>query len=112
MAIRQTNTRRYYPAKPGEVLANSYQVLFKVGSGVSSTVWFARDMRGYSYLDDLSLAQANGRARSRLDPESFLALKIANDNRCTADEEREIEEHFMKTDPSHRGWALFRTSSE
>lgn len=43
------NSKRFYPAKPGEVLANRYQVLVKVGWGVSSTAWFARDMRGYDY---------------------------------------------------------------
>lgn len=41
------NSKRFYPAKPGEVLANRYQILVKVGWGTSSTVWFARDMRGY-----------------------------------------------------------------
>ncbi|KAK9427328.1 hypothetical protein V1505DRAFT_380497 [Lipomyces doorenjongii] len=40
------NSKKYCPAKPGEVLANRCQVLVKVGWGVSSTVWFARDMRG------------------------------------------------------------------
>jgi hypothetical protein len=33
----------FYPAKPGEVLADRYQILVKVGWGVSSTVWLARD---------------------------------------------------------------------
>jgi hypothetical protein len=36
----------FYPAKPGEVLANRYQTLVKVGWGVSSTVWLARDLQG------------------------------------------------------------------
>jgi hypothetical protein len=44
-------SRRYtipstYPAKPGEVLADRYQTLVKVGWGVSSTVWLARDLQG------------------------------------------------------------------
>jgi hypothetical protein len=38
---------KFYPANPGEVIANRYQLLFKVGWGAYSTVWFARDMRGY-----------------------------------------------------------------
>ncbi|KAK9320294.1 kinase-like domain-containing protein [Lipomyces orientalis] len=88
------NSKKYYPAKPGDVIANRYQVLVKVGWGVSSTVWFARDMRGY-----------------RWEPESVVALKIANTNSHTADE-REVEEIIAKTDPSHRGYPLFRTSSE
>jgi len=36
----------FYPAKPGEVLADRYQILIKVGWGVSSTVWLARDLQG------------------------------------------------------------------
>lgn len=40
-------SKRFYPAKPGEILDDRYQILVKVGWGTSSTVWFARDMRGY-----------------------------------------------------------------
>lgn len=40
------NLKKFYPARPGAVLDNRYQVLVKVGWGVSSTTWFARDMRG------------------------------------------------------------------
>lgn len=36
----------FYPAKPGEILADRYQPLVKVGWGVSSTVWLARDLQG------------------------------------------------------------------
>jgi hypothetical protein len=36
----------FYPARPGETLANHYQILVKVGWGVSSTVWLARDLQG------------------------------------------------------------------
>lgn len=38
------NSKYFYPAKPGEVLADRYQILVKVGWGVSSTVWLARDL--------------------------------------------------------------------
>jgi hypothetical protein len=40
------NSTHCYPVKPGDVLANRYQALVKVGWGGSSTVWFARDLRG------------------------------------------------------------------
>lgn len=40
------NSTHFYPLKPGDVLANRYQALVKVGWGCSSTVWFARDLRG------------------------------------------------------------------
>lgn len=37
--------RNFYPAKPGDILDDRFQILVKVGWGSSSTVWFARDMR-------------------------------------------------------------------
>ena len=36
--------KHYYPAKPGEVLADHYQLLVKIGWGGGSTVWLARDV--------------------------------------------------------------------
>lgn len=36
---------RYYPAGIGEVLRDRYQIVGKLGFGVSSTVWLARDLR-------------------------------------------------------------------
>ncbi|KAL2786919.1 hypothetical protein BJX66DRAFT_311954 [Aspergillus keveii] len=90
------DSKRLYPARPGEVLANRYQILVKVGWGVSSTVWLARDMRG-----------------DESEPESAVALKISNTNNgSAAKEELEIEAHIAGTDPSHRGYPLFRTSLE
>lgn len=35
----------YYTAITGEILANNYQLLAKIGWGMSSTVWLARDIR-------------------------------------------------------------------
>lgn len=35
----------YYTARPGETLGNNYQLLAKIGWGMSSTVWLARDIR-------------------------------------------------------------------
>jgi hypothetical protein len=40
------DSKDFYPAQPGEVLADRYQTLLKVGWGVSSTVWLARDLQG------------------------------------------------------------------
>ncbi|TPX24725.1 hypothetical protein DIZ76_010161 [Coccidioides immitis] len=87
------NSKKFYPASPGEVLADRYQILVKVGWGVSSTVWLARDMRG-----------------GESEPESVVALKITNTNKSSAKDELEIEAHIAGTDPSHRGYPLFRTS--
>lgn len=38
------NPKHYYPARPGQTLANSYQLLVKIGWGAGSTVWLARDI--------------------------------------------------------------------
>ncbi|PYH64478.1 U4/U6 small nuclear ribonucleoprotein PRP4 [Aspergillus vadensis CBS 113365] len=42
--------RKYYPVQQGEVLNNRYQVLAKLGYGVTSTVWFGRDLVNSSYV--------------------------------------------------------------
>ncbi|KAL4915708.1 kinase-like protein [Aspergillus aurantiobrunneus] len=85
------NSKSFYPAKPGEVLADRYQTVVKVGWGVSLTVWLARDLQ--AHIDE---------------PESIMALKITN-NTDSAGREREVEEHIAKADPSHRGRSLMRT---
>jgi hypothetical protein len=36
---------RYYPTQIGEVLKDRYQVVSKLGYGVTSTVWLVRDMK-------------------------------------------------------------------
>jgi hypothetical protein len=35
---------KYYPVQQGEVLNDRYQTIAKVGYGVTSTVWFGRDL--------------------------------------------------------------------
>lgn len=41
------NSAAFYPANPGEVLANKFQLLVKIGWGSQSTVWLARDISRY-----------------------------------------------------------------
>ncbi|OJI84529.1 hypothetical protein ASPTUDRAFT_56425 [Aspergillus tubingensis CBS 134.48] len=36
--------QKYYPIQQGEIFNNRYQVLAKIGYGVTSTVWFGRDL--------------------------------------------------------------------
>ncbi|KAJ5697170.1 hypothetical protein N7488_010854 [Penicillium malachiteum] len=86
------NSKWFYPARPGEVLANRYHPLVKVGWGVSSTVWLARDLEGKIEA-----------------PDNIVALKIANTNARLAWHEREVEERISSTNPSHRGRSLIRT---
>ncbi|OJJ31495.1 hypothetical protein ASPWEDRAFT_62631 [Aspergillus wentii DTO 134E9] len=80
------DSKYFYPARPGEVLADRYQTLVKVGWGVSSTVWLARDLQGHIE-----------------EPESVVALKIANNNASSAGHEREVKEHISTANPSHHG---------
>ncbi|RDW79237.1 uncharacterized protein DSM5745_06089 [Aspergillus mulundensis] len=89
------DSKRFYPVRAGEVLANRYQVLVKIGWGGSSSVWLARDMHGYCW-----------------ELETIATLKIGNTTSRTADNKRNIEERIAKTDPSHRGRSLFRTSTD
>ena len=49
------NSKYFYPAKPGEILAGRYQTLVKAGWGVSSTVWLARDLQGWPSIDTVEL---------------------------------------------------------
>jgi hypothetical protein len=35
---------RYYPVRIGQILQNRYQVVGKLGFGITSTVWLARDL--------------------------------------------------------------------
>lgn len=42
------NPKYFYPAKPGELLANHYQLLVKIGWGTRSTTWLAKDITRYT----------------------------------------------------------------
>jgi len=37
-------TGQYYPVKIGDIFASKYQIVGKLGWGVTSTVWLARDL--------------------------------------------------------------------
>lgn len=36
---------RYYPVRIGEMFQDRYQVVGKLGFGITSTVWLARDLK-------------------------------------------------------------------
>ncbi|QKX61152.1 uncharacterized protein TRUGW13939_08299 [Talaromyces rugulosus] len=90
------NPKYFYPAKPGEILSNHYQLLVKIGWGTRSTVWLARDNTRY-----------------RWQSERFITLKIINNRDADdADHERDIEEHIGRQTVSHRGRGIVRTCLE
>ncbi|KAJ5542475.1 hypothetical protein N7535_004896, partial [Penicillium sp. DV-2018c] len=41
---------RFYPVRLGEVFQNRYQIIAKLGFGVSSTIWLARDLKDHQYV--------------------------------------------------------------
>ena len=41
---------RYYPARIGELLESRYQIVGKLGYGITSTVWLARDLTGCRHV--------------------------------------------------------------
>ncbi|KAJ6130061.1 kinase domain protein [Penicillium capsulatum] len=105
--------RSYYPAKPGEILANHYQLLVKIGWGTRSTVWLARDITRHvlpvepnSPVTHTSLRPF----RYRWQTDRSVTLKILNNNRPEdARDERAIEEQIAQKGSSHRGSAIIRT---
>ncbi|KAJ5356372.1 CMGC protein kinase [Penicillium concentricum] len=42
--LKSSKKRHYYPANIGEILRSKYQIVGKLGFGVTSTVWLARDL--------------------------------------------------------------------
>ncbi|GKZ35249.1 hypothetical protein AbraIFM66950_005843 [Aspergillus brasiliensis] len=83
------NPKHYYPAKPGEVLVNNYQLLVKIGWGSNSTVWLVRDIARHVTYQPLKI--------------------LKNNNPKRAHHERQIEEHIAQQTPSHRGCPVIRT---
>ncbi|RAL07044.1 protein kinase [Aspergillus homomorphus CBS 101889] len=88
-------SKDYYPAKPGEILADRYQLITKLGWGSTSTIWMARNMRGY-----------------RWQQETIVALKIVNTNFDVEEHERTLEEYIPKSDPAHDGRTFLRTAHD
>ncbi|GES59032.1 protein kinase [Aspergillus terreus] len=87
------DSANFYPAKPGEVLAEKFQLLAKIGWGSQSTVWLARDI-----------------SRLKWQSEHTVALKIINSNNVDdARHEKEIEDHITQQSPEHRGRVILRT---
>jgi hypothetical protein len=42
--FEQFKQGQYYPANIGDVFSSKYQIVGKLGFGVTSTVWLARDL--------------------------------------------------------------------
>ncbi|TKA44515.1 hypothetical protein B0A49_12729, partial [Cryomyces minteri] len=88
-AFEDYQTGKYYPVRIGDVLASKYQVVGKLGFGVSSTVWLARDLILHRHV----------------------TLKVFTRDHQN-DGEIEMYEHLMKGNPSHPGKRFVRTFLE
>ncbi|KAF4634318.1 hypothetical protein G7Y89_g3796 [Cudoniella acicularis] len=80
---------RYYPVNIGDVFASKYQVVGKLGCGVTSTVWLARDLQAHKHV----------------------ALKIYTRD-GDQQEEFQIYQCLGKGSPSHPGYSHVRTALE
>lgn len=90
------NFRHFYPANPGDILLNKYQLNAKIGWGSTSTVW---------------LAQYTSRCRRR---RRHVAIKICNCDSTNEDMtyELDINVHLALTDSKHRGRGVLATAIE
>ena len=50
------NPKKYYPAHIGETVSDRYNIISKLGWGVNSTVWLAKDTRRLVCLHSLIVA--------------------------------------------------------
>ncbi|EGC45682.1 protein kinase [Histoplasma capsulatum var. duboisii H88] len=60
------NPENYYPAHIGQVLVDRYQIVGKLGYGVTSTVWFGRDLQESRYVS-LKICTASSRRNNEID---------------------------------------------
>ncbi|KAG5288595.1 protein kinase [Histoplasma capsulatum G186AR] len=60
------NPENYYPAHIGQVLLDKYQIVGKLGYGVTSTVWLGRDLQESRYVS-LKICTASSRRNNEID---------------------------------------------
>ncbi|EEQ87765.1 serine/threonine protein kinase [Blastomyces dermatitidis ER-3] len=78
---------RYYPVNIGDVFSSKYQVIGKLGFGMTSTVWLARDLAGHQYV----------------------TLKVYTRNEASQ-EEFQVYKYLSQGNPSHPGYPHVRTA--
>ncbi|KZF19211.1 CMGC protein kinase [Xylona heveae TC161] len=78
----------YYPVSIGDVFDSKYQVVGKLGFGITSTIWLARDLARHQYV----------------------TLKAYTRNESSQDEEFQIYQQMHRGNPSHPGHAHVRTA--
>ncbi|KAJ3549699.1 hypothetical protein NM208_g363 [Fusarium decemcellulare] len=88
----------YYPANPGGVLGEQYELKAKVGWGSTSTVWLAQDISSERLFK----------------PNRFVALKICNSDAADEDTNHELDVnmHLSSINSTHRGRTILGTAFE
>ncbi|CAG8225126.1 unnamed protein product [Penicillium salamii] len=86
-----------YSARIGEVLNGRYQIATKLGHGSRSSVWLARDLHQWRWLN-----------------ERYVALKINSNNsharKYPGEVELETSRHIERANRQHQGWHFVRKS--
>ncbi|KAI1279402.1 putative serine/threonine-protein kinase [Xylaria sp. FL0933] len=87
----------FYPANPGDVLDNRYELKAKIGWGSSSTVWLAQD-----------ISRKHGTSRNK-----YVAIKICTCNVSDNEaHELDITMHVCSVNSQHRGRVIVGTAIE
>ncbi len=92
----------YHPVRVGEMFADRYQVIRKLGFGQYSTVWLAHDARSVFHIYDVPpsltlLASLNQHVAIKV----LTAASYGGENPVY---ELEILQHIRKANPSHVGY--------
>jgi serine/threonine protein kinase len=92
------DANKYYPACIGELIRNKYRLISKLGWGVNSTVWLAKDSSRWRWQSD-----------------RYYTLKISNCGTAeqkSAQEEAQISRHISQLRSNHQGRGYVRVAKE
>ncbi|OCL14839.1 CMGC protein kinase [Glonium stellatum] len=81
----------FYQVNPGDVFNDRYQAITKLGWGMTSTIWLARDLH-----------------RWRWQAERYVVLKVGRRNCKQCDLELDISNYISQRNPSHDGFSYVR----
>ncbi|EMR84738.1 putative protein kinase domain-containing protein [Botrytis cinerea BcDW1] len=88
----------YYPVNIGDMLMSKYQVVGKLGYGVMSTVWLARNLLAHEYVS-LKVYTRNGDPQKEF--ETYQHLNTKADNILSEIEDKSILGAFTEAEMKH-----------
>lgn len=99
------HAEKYYPVHIGEVLNNQYQVLAKLGYGVTSTVWLCRDLR---YTEaNLLLRNLTNYVSKKSSESKYVVLKV-NVSGVERNHEISVYDRINLVETNHLGKSFIR----